>query len=35
MPTFLNIHSEEYRDIVSHVKKRDRELVILVKKSKF
>lgn len=35
MPTFLNIHNEEYKELVNHVKKRDKELVLLVKKSKY
>jgi hypothetical protein len=35
MPTFLTIHADDYKDIVGEVKRKDRELVALVKKSKF
>ena len=35
MPSFLTIHSDEYKDLASHVRKRDKELLMLVKKSKF
>lgn len=35
MPTFLTIHAEDYKELVAEVKKKDRELVVLVKKSKY
>lgn len=35
MPTFLTIHAEEYKELVDEVKRKDRELVVLVKKSKY
>lgn len=35
MPTFLTIHADEYKEIVDEVKKKDKELVVLVKRSKY
>lgn len=35
LPTFLSIHADDYKELVNEVKKKDRELVVLVKKSKY
>lgn len=35
MPKFLTIQSDEFKRLVNHVRKQDKELVVLVKRSKY